>query len=115
MSEYENLLREAYLGEIFGAALFDALAEAQPDADRREKLRTLETVEARLGPISAEQTVRFGEPEEEILTEAEAFDADLIVATTARPTGWLSRFGRGGIGERLLRDSPVPVVLVRPA
>lgn len=75
----------------------------------------LETVEARLGPISAEQTVRFGEPEEEILTEAEAFDADLIVATTARPTGWLSRFGRGGIGERLLRDSPVPVVLVRPA
>ena len=47
MSEYETLLREAYLGEIFGAALFDALAEAQPDADRREMLRTLETVEAR--------------------------------------------------------------------
>jgi hypothetical protein len=47
VSEYETLLREAYLGEIFGAALFNALAEAQPDAERREKLRTLETVEAR--------------------------------------------------------------------
>jgi hypothetical protein len=47
MSEYEHLLLEAYKGELFGDALFGALADAQPDPDRREKLRTLQTVEAR--------------------------------------------------------------------
>ncbi|MGH7415207.1 MAG: universal stress protein, partial [Candidatus Rokuibacteriota bacterium] len=44
----------------------------------------LETVEARLGPVPAESVVRFGKPEQEILVEAEAFDADLIVLTTPR-------------------------------
>jgi hypothetical protein len=47
MSEYEQLLLDAYKGEVFGNAFFGALAEAQPDPDRREKLRTLQTVEAR--------------------------------------------------------------------
>ena len=75
----------------------------------------LESVEARLGSVPAETVVRFGEPHDEILTEAEAFDADLIVVTTGRRTGWLSRLGRGGIGVRLLHDSTVPVVLVRAA
>jgi nucleotide-binding universal stress UspA family protein len=75
----------------------------------------LETVEARVGPVAAETVVRFGTPEEEILTEAEAFDADLIVVTAARRAGWRSRLTRGGLGERLLHDSPIPVVLVRAA
>ena len=75
----------------------------------------LESVEARLGPVPVETVVRFGEPQEEILTEAEAFDADLIVLSASRRTGWLSQLGRGGIGERLLHDAPVPVVLVRAA
>jgi hypothetical protein len=47
MSEYEDLLLDAYKGELFGDAFFGALADAQPDPDRREKLRTLQTVEAR--------------------------------------------------------------------
>jgi nucleotide-binding universal stress UspA family protein len=75
----------------------------------------LESVEARLGSVPSETVVRFGEPREEILTEAEAFDADLIVVTAPRRAGWLSRFGRGGIGERLLHDSTVRVVVVRAA
>ena len=75
----------------------------------------LESVEARLGSVPAEMIVRFGDPREEILTEAEAFDADLIVVTAPRRAGWLSRLGRGGIGERLLHDSTVPVVVVRTA
>jgi len=58
--------------------------------------------------------VRFGEPAQEILVEAEAFDADLIVLTTGRRS-WLSRIRGGGLGERLLHASPVPVVLVRAA
>ena len=75
----------------------------------------LESVEARIGPVAAEAVVRFGEPEEEILTEAQVFDADLIVLTAARPTGRLSWLRRRGLGEHLLHDSPVPVVLIRAA
>jgi len=47
MSEYDDLLLDAYKGELFGDAFFGALADAQPDPDRREKLRMLQTVEAR--------------------------------------------------------------------
>jgi nucleotide-binding universal stress UspA family protein len=74
----------------------------------------LQSVEARLGAVPAESIVRFGEPAREILVEAEAFDADLIVLTTDR-RGWLARVTGGGLGERLLHASAVPVVLVRPA
>jgi nucleotide-binding universal stress UspA family protein len=72
----------------------------------------LESVEARLGPVPAESVVRFGKPEQEILVEAEAFDADLIVVTTPR-RNWLERLTGSGLGEKLLHASPVPVVLVR--
>ncbi len=47
MSEYDELLLDAYKGELFGDAFFAELAERQPDPERREKLRTLQTVEAR--------------------------------------------------------------------
>jgi len=72
----------------------------------------LESVEARLGPVPAESVVRFGKPEQEILVEAEAFDADLIVVTTPR-RNWLERLTGSGLGEKLLHTAPVPVVLVR--
>jgi nucleotide-binding universal stress UspA family protein len=74
----------------------------------------LESVEARLGAVPAESVVRFGEPAREILVEAEAFDADLIVLAAGQ-RGWLGRLTGGGLGERLLHESPVPVVLVRAA
>ncbi|HEY7436077.1 MAG TPA: universal stress protein [Methylomirabilota bacterium] len=74
----------------------------------------LESVEARLGPVPAQSVVRFGEPEQEILTEAEAFDADLIVVTATRRS-WFERLIGSGLGEKLLHASPVPVVLVRAA
>jgi len=74
----------------------------------------LETVEAQLAPVSTETVVRFGEPEQEILVEAEAFDADMIVVTASRRS-WLGRLIGSGLGEKLLHASPVPVVVVRPA
>jgi nucleotide-binding universal stress UspA family protein len=74
----------------------------------------LETVETRLGPVPTETVVRFGEPEDEILVEAEAFGADLIVVAAGK-RGWLGRLAGRGLGERLLQDSPVPVALVRAA
>ncbi len=47
MSEYDDLLLDAYNGEVFGDAFFGALAHKQPDEERREKLKILQTVEAR--------------------------------------------------------------------
>ena len=91
-----------------------AFADQEMERITAEGRDYLESVEARLGPVPTESVVRFGEPAREILTEAEAFDADLIVLTTGR-RGWLARFTGGGLGERLLNESPVPVVLVRAA
>jgi nucleotide-binding universal stress UspA family protein len=72
----------------------------------------LESVEAQLAPVPTETVVRFGEPEQEILVEAETFDADMIVVPAAR-RGWFQRLTGSGLGQKLLHASPVPVVLVR--
>jgi nucleotide-binding universal stress UspA family protein len=74
----------------------------------------LESVQARLAPVPVESVVRFGEPAREILVEAEAFGADAIVLTAPRRS-WLGRLTGGGLGQKLLQASPVPVVLVRAA
>ncbi len=47
MSEYEELLLEAYRGELLGKALFGAMADTETDDTQREKVRALEQVEAR--------------------------------------------------------------------
>ena len=73
----------------------------------------LETVGAQLPAVPIESVVRFGEPAEEILVEAEAFGADTIVLATGRPS-WFKRMTGGGIGQWLLSKAPVSVVLVRP-
>jgi nucleotide-binding universal stress UspA family protein len=73
----------------------------------------LQTVGAQLPAVPIESVVRFGEPAEEILVEAEAFGADAIVLATGRPS-WFKRVTGGGIGQWLLSKAPVPVVLVRP-
>ena len=46
MSEYDDLLLEAYRGEVLGAALFGAMADTEPDHGRREQLAALRDVEA---------------------------------------------------------------------
>jgi hypothetical protein len=47
MSEYDDLLLDAYRGEVLGAALFGAMADAANEDRRREQLRALQRVEAR--------------------------------------------------------------------
>jgi nucleotide-binding universal stress UspA family protein len=74
----------------------------------------LETVHAQLPAVPTESVVRFGKPAEEILAEAEAFAADVIVLATGRPD-WFQQMAGGGLGQRLLRKARVPVVLVRAA
>ena len=80
------------------------------EAEGRNYLHTLDT---KLGDVSVEWVVRFGEPTDEILREAEAFSADLIAVSTASRSG-LGRMLLGSVAEQVFRRSPVPVVLFHP-
>lgn len=75
-----------------------------------EGLDYLRAVEARLDGVPVERVVRFGEPAEEILREADAFGADLIAVTTAGRSG-ISRVALGSVAEAVFRKAAVAVVL----
>lgn len=78
-----------------------------------EALDYLRTVEARLEGVPVDSVVRFGQPAAEILEEAEAFGADVIVVATKSRSG-LSRVVLGSAAEQVLREASATVVLVRP-
>lgn len=75
-------------------------------------LSELAIAQHELEGVPVESVVRFGEPVDEILLEAEAFEADLIAMTTKERSRLQSAIAPG-VGERVLRQSDVPVVLVR--
>ena len=47
MTEHDDLLLDAYRGEVFGEAFFGTFADREDDSTRIEKLRALQTIEAR--------------------------------------------------------------------
>jgi hypothetical protein len=47
MIEYDELLLNAYRGEVVGAAMFGAMADVTSDNRRRERLQALQRIEAR--------------------------------------------------------------------
>ncbi len=57
--------------------------------------------------------MRFGDPVDEILREAEAFDADLIAVTTQGRSA-LGRTVLGSVAEQIVKKADAPVMLVRP-
>ena len=79
-----------------------------------EGLDYLGTVAARMGGLPVESCVRFGDPLEEILKEADAFDADLIAVTTAGRSG-VGRAVLGSVADRVFRKAETPVLLYRPS
>ena len=74
-------------------------------------LTRLNTIQARLDGVPVESVVRFGDPAEEILLEAESYGADLL-ALTAHDPGLLGLFVPG-VAERVARKANVPVLLLR--
>ncbi len=78
-----------------------------------EGLDDLRRVESELDAIPVESVVRFGEPAEEILLEAEAFDADLI-ALTLSDRGRLRRVLWPDVTRRVVRQARVPTLALRP-
>jgi nucleotide-binding universal stress UspA family protein len=69
--------------------------------------------EAVLAGIAVESVMRFGEAREEILIEAAAWGADLI-AMSSRRAQWLRHVWDRDVTRRVLRRSPVPVLLYQP-
>ena len=75
-------------------------------------LRSMEAAESQLEGVPTEAVVRFGDPLEEILLEAEAFHADLIAVTT-HDSGRIKRALAPELGDRVLNEADVPVLLLR--
>lgn len=77
-----------------------------------EGLEELKPFEDALTGVPVESVVRFGDPVEETLLEAEAVGADLIVLAVpkrGRLLGWLARSS----AERIARQAPVSTLLLR--
>jgi nucleotide-binding universal stress UspA family protein len=72
----------------------------------------LQRLEDELGDITVESVVRFGEPVEDILLEAEAFDADLIALSSAA-RGRLRRFLARGVADGVADRALVPTLVLR--
>lgn len=77
-----------------------------------EGLDDLRHVEAELAGVPVETVVRFGDPVEEIVLEAEAFDADLI-ALAADRQGTLRSALAPGVADRVARKASVPTLTLR--
>lgn len=74
------------------------------------------TVEPLLTGVAVERAVRFGRPADEILAEAEEFDADLIaVTTTCRNSLRRGLPLLGSVAEQLMRRARTAVLLLRGA
>jgi acetoin utilization protein AcuB len=71
----------------------------------------LRAAAAALTDIPVEFAVRLGSPAEEIVREAEAVNADLIIMATHRRTG-MRRLLQGSVAEDVERATKLPVLLV---
>lgn len=76
-----------------------------------EVLAYLMSAAAALSGIEVELAVRFGDPVQEILQEAESQRVDLIAMATRGRMG-LRRLMHGSVAERVERASTTPVLLV---
>jgi len=90
-----------------------AYADQEMESLTCEGLDYLRTLEVHFAGVPVERNVRFGDPAAEILEEAEAFGADLIVVATGGRSG-IGRVLLGSVAERVFAKATVAVMLVRP-
>jgi nucleotide-binding universal stress UspA family protein len=83
-----------------------ATATARLEHLRREATRWL-------APERIDTKVRVGHPAEQILSEAEAGDYDLMAVGDRQHGGVISRFLLGSTAQRLVEHSPCPVVIAK--
>jgi len=77
-----------------------------------EGLDDLGRIKAQIDGVPVESVVRFGEPVEEILLEAEAFDADLI-ALGKSDRGSVLRAFVPGVADQVARKASVPTLTLK--
>ncbi len=77
-----------------------------------EALDYLHATAIALDGVTLEYGVRFGDPVEQILDEAEAWNADLIAMTT-RGRSCIGRAILGSVAEQVFRKAPMAVTLFR--
>jgi nucleotide-binding universal stress UspA family protein len=89
--------------------------EAWEDAERERAERAVDDAVAALpDDVAVERHVEAGLPHAAILDSVDAADVDLIVMGTHGRTG-LDHYLIGSIAERVVRQSPAPVLTVRIA
>lgn len=74
-------------------------------------MKDLAPIEAALHDVPVETVVRFGDAAEEIVLEAEAFDADLIALGTAR-RGRVRRALAPDVADRVAATATVPTLVL---
>jgi nucleotide-binding universal stress UspA family protein len=75
-------------------------------------LDDLRPAEDALAGVPVETVVRFGDTADEILLEAEAFDADLIALTSASQRGRVQQLFAPDVAERVIAAAPVPTLVL---
>jgi nucleotide-binding universal stress UspA family protein len=88
-------------------------ADQETASSSSQGLDYLRGLEVHFTGVPVDSLVRFGDPVVQILDEAEAFGADLIVVGTAGRSG-IGRVLLGSVAERVFGKATVPVILVRP-
>ena len=102
---------ESRVGQDGRVVAYADQEQARLEAEGLDYLRALTR---QCGGVSdVECVVRFGDPVDEILREAGAFDADLIAVTTGERSA-LGRTVLGSVAEQIVKKADAPVMLVRP-
>ncbi len=83
---------------------------AEEDARQRLEVIAKQRLE---GKLPCEIATRSGDPAKEIVQAVTALDVDLVVMATHGRTG-LSHLFIGSVAERVVRESPEPVLTIRP-
>ena len=83
-------------------------------------LRCVDDISANLNSLASQLTnkgvkgltkIRAGHPAQQIIEEARAGHADVIVMSSYKPTG-LPRWALGSVADQVVRGAPIPVLLV---
>lgn len=109
-----RLLRVYPVPEIIVGSNDRVVAYVDQEMDRltREGLDRLKAAELPLDGVPVEHVVRFGTPVEEILLEAEAWEADLIAVTTSG-RGRLWNAIAPGVADQVSRQGGTPTLALR--
>lgn len=108
-------LEAVYVAERFQPALpfLAANRRAVERLQQEERTRATQELEAFVGDAAeiVETQVLFGVPDRALLERARRTRADLIVLSN-RGNSFAKRLGIGTTAEHVVRDSPIPVLLI---